>query len=92
MAAYMEATLGELCVHQGNSKRNNFNVMDKDGVQPVKVEVSATARYNLTCCKHNVLKDPRVAGSKAASQSRLSNRVNQVKFIGLINHCLGHQV
>ena len=32
-----ESTLGEIC---GSRRRNKFVVMDKDGVQPMKSEVS----------------------------------------------------
>ena len=42
MSAFLDARLCDVLVHVGNNKRNNFNVMDKDGVAPVKVEVSTT--------------------------------------------------
>ena len=38
--AYLESTLGMMCSSGVGHKRNLFTIMDKDGMQPVKVEVS----------------------------------------------------
>jgi len=32
-------SLGDVCTNIGNNKRNNFNILDKDDVQPVKIQV-----------------------------------------------------
>ena len=35
----LNLALGEVCVNVGNNKRNMFNVMEKDGMQPVRSQV-----------------------------------------------------
>ena len=41
VSEHMDLPLSSFCVNVGNKKRNNFNVMDKDGCSPIKVQVSS---------------------------------------------------
>lgn len=45
MNEYVGRQLKDVCLHCGDRKRNNFNVLDKDGIPPIKTEVVFIALF-----------------------------------------------
>jgi ubiquitin carboxyl-terminal hydrolase 47 len=68
-----EATLKDICTNCGNGRRNNFNVMDKDGLQPVKVEPKDDWSGSMTGLLSGVSATAATSGDSSSSSYPATN-------------------